>query len=329
MRTAADSGASQHPPPGLSSPAAHDRARNRHRDGRAWAKSAIKAILNNPRYTGHQVWNRQPRHEILRDVEDVADGYKTLQRWNDPSDWVWSAETTHEALVSPEDFARAQEQMRAGRNRPAVRKAHRAPHPYMLRGLLSCGVCGRRMGGHTIRAETRYRCRYPLEYSLANEVDHPRTVLVREDWIVEALDAWLLQLFEPDRIEETVAELAAAGGPTHADAASLDAAQRQLVDCDGRLAKYRAALEHGTDATVVGTWIAEVQGERLAAERKLAEAQPSPMMTAADFARIIEELGDLRPVLADADPVSRCPRSRCCPKYVSEGGLEPPRVLPH
>ncbi len=127
-------------------------------------------------------------------------------------------------------------------------------------------------------------------------------MLVREDWIVEALDAWLLQLFEPDRIDETVAKLAAAAVPTHADAASLDAAQRQLVDCDARLAKYRAALEHGTDPTVVATWIAEVQGERLAAQRKLAEARPSPAVSPAELTRMIEELGDLRPVLATADP---------------------------
>ena len=287
---------------GIPSPAAHDHARNRHRDGRAWAKSAIRSILRNARYTGREVWNRQPRHEVLLDVEDVAEGYKTVQRWSDPSDWVWSAETTHEALISPEDFARAQEQMRAGRNRPAARKAHRAPHPYMLRGLLFCGVCGRRMGGHHIRDETRYRCRYPLEYALANDVEHPRTVLVREDWIVEALDAWLLQLFEPERIDQTVAQLAAAAAPTSTDAARIEAAQRQLADCDARLAKYRQALEHGTDPTVVAAWIAEVQGERLAAERTLAEARPSPALSREELRRMIGELRDLRPVLAEADP---------------------------
>jgi site-specific DNA recombinase len=157
-------------------------------------------------------------------------------------------------------------------------------------------------GRHHIRDETRYRCRYPLEYALANDVDHPRTVHVREDWIGEALDAWLLQLFEPEQIDETVAQLAAADAPTSADAARIETARRQLVDCDARLAKYRAALEHGTDPTVVAAWIAEVEGERLAAERTLAEARPSPALSPGELRRMISELGDLRPVLADADP---------------------------
>jgi DNA invertase Pin-like site-specific DNA recombinase len=274
---------------GVPSPSAHDRSRNRHREGRAWAKSAVRAILLNPRYTGREVWNRQPRHEVLVDVDDVAAGYDTVQRWNDPSEWAWSAEETHEALVSAEDYARAQELARAGRNRPAARKAHRAPHPYMLRGLLTCGLCGRRMSGHHIRNETRYRCRYPTEYALANEVDHPRTVLVREDWIVTALDEWLLGLFDRDRIEETVARLVASADTNEADAAAIDAARRQLADCDARLAKYRAALERGTDPTVVAGWVAEVQGQRLAAERQLATATPSAPLSAHDVARMIEE----------------------------------------
>ncbi|MFE6688569.1 recombinase family protein [Streptomyces sp. NPDC057743] len=40
---------------GNPSPSAHDRARNPHRDARAWAKSAVRAILTNPRYTGRQI----------------------------------------------------------------------------------------------------------------------------------------------------------------------------------------------------------------------------------------------------------------------------------
>ncbi|WP_202125178.1 recombinase family protein [Actinomadura physcomitrii] len=38
---------------GVPCPSAHDRARNRNREGLAWAKSAVKTILTNPRYTGH------------------------------------------------------------------------------------------------------------------------------------------------------------------------------------------------------------------------------------------------------------------------------------
>ncbi|GDY46473.1 hypothetical protein SANT12839_073550 [Streptomyces antimycoticus] len=55
-------------------PSAHDRARNPHRDGHAWSKSAVRAILTNPRYTGHEVWNKQRKQEVLLDIDDVTLG---------------------------------------------------------------------------------------------------------------------------------------------------------------------------------------------------------------------------------------------------------------
>jgi DNA invertase Pin-like site-specific DNA recombinase len=50
---------------GILSPSAHDPERNPHRISSlgAWAKSALRAILGNPRYTGHQVWNKQRKEE--------------------------------------------------------------------------------------------------------------------------------------------------------------------------------------------------------------------------------------------------------------------------
>ncbi|WP_220479591.1 recombinase family protein [Halosaccharopolyspora lacisalsi] len=57
---------------GILSPSAHDRARNPHRSTTAWSKGAVRTILTNPRYTGHQVWNKQYKRESLIDVDDVA-----------------------------------------------------------------------------------------------------------------------------------------------------------------------------------------------------------------------------------------------------------------
>jgi len=264
----------------------------------------VRAILCNPRYTGRQVWNRQRRDEVLLDVDDVALGHETKLRWNDRADWVWSAEQTHDPLVSVEDFAHAQEQMGAGRNRPAVRKARGTPRPYPLRGLLVCGLCGRRMAGQHNHGRTHYRCRYPTEYALANDVDHPRTVYVREDEVMPALDAWLASLFDPANLDETCRALAAASGPNDADEASIEAARRKLADCDGRLVKYRAALDNGADPTVVAAWIAEVQGDRLAAERTMSSAGAS-ILTAEDVREVIDGLGDFVTVLAKAKPTEK------------------------
>jgi site-specific DNA recombinase len=45
---------------GIPCPSAVDPGRNPHRSGQAWTLFTVRAILANPRYTGHQVWNRQP-----------------------------------------------------------------------------------------------------------------------------------------------------------------------------------------------------------------------------------------------------------------------------
>jgi site-specific DNA recombinase len=89
---------------GIPSPAGYDRVRNPHRPGRAWAKSAVRAILRNPRYTGYQVWGRQRRDEVLLDVDDVAAGHVSRMRWNDATNWVWSAQPTHQPLVDQTTF---------------------------------------------------------------------------------------------------------------------------------------------------------------------------------------------------------------------------------
>src|SRR4051812_17043155 len=89
---------------GIPSPSGHDPGRNRHRAGSrgAWGKSAVRAILSNPRYTGRQVWNRQRREEVLVDVQDVALGHETVMRWNHEAEWVWSTELVHEAIIEPD-----------------------------------------------------------------------------------------------------------------------------------------------------------------------------------------------------------------------------------
>ncbi len=286
------------------SPSAHDPARNRHREGKAWSKSAVRAILKNPRYTGRQVWNRQRRDEVLVDVDDIALGHETKLRWNHETEWIWSTDKTHEALVSTEDYVKVQEHMAAGVRRPVSRKPRTTERPYLLRGLLLCGICGRRMSGQHTHGDAYYRCRYPTEYALANDVDHPRTVYVREDEIVRELDQWLAKVFDPEKLDETCAVLAAASVTSASDDAALETARRKLEDCDTRLSRYRSALESGADPTIVAAWIAEVQGDRLRAEQALVSASHAAL----DVDQIrerIEALGPMGPVLEDANPATK------------------------
>jgi len=69
---------------GISCPSASDPARNPHRSGRAWTLGTVAAILANPRYTGRQVWNRQPTDLDLIDPANTTLGHRQVQRWNLP-----------------------------------------------------------------------------------------------------------------------------------------------------------------------------------------------------------------------------------------------------
>lgn len=286
---------------GVPSPSAHDPARNRHRDHRAWDKSPAKAIISNPRDTGRQVWNRQRRDEVLIDVEDVAQGHESKMRWNDPADWVWSTDVVHEALVSSEDFAAAQRQMDAHGHRPAVRRRS-SNRTYALSGLVQCGLCDRRLPGSWNHEAAHYRCVFAANYGTVKDLDHPRSVYVRESAIVPKLDEWLAGLFSPENFDMTCKQLAAAGDPDEGAAGRQEAARRKLDDCEHRLAKYRAALDADADPIVVAGWMAEVKGAQLAAERELAQASSDGPLSTDEVRRLVDSLKDIPQVLADADP---------------------------
>lgn len=53
---------------------------------------------------------------------------------------------------------------------------------------------------------------------------------------------------------------------------------------------------------MIATWIAEVQGERLSAERVVAEHAPRRAPTALEIRAMVEELGEMTRVLASTDP---------------------------
>ncbi|RNG31628.1 hypothetical protein EEJ42_08690 [Streptomyces botrytidirepellens] len=92
---------------GIPCPSAADPGRNPHRNGQRWVLPTVRAILANPRYTGHQVWNRQRTDHDLIDAANTTLGHRDVMRWNTPADWIISAQPAHPALVSEADFIAA------------------------------------------------------------------------------------------------------------------------------------------------------------------------------------------------------------------------------
>lgn len=288
----------------IPSPAGYDRVRNPHRPGRAWAKSAVRAILRNPRYTGYQVWGRQRRDEVLLDVKDVAAGHVSRMRWNETARWIWSTQPTHQPLVDQATFRAVQARI-ATRSPHSSRTLRATPRPYLLRGRLYCALCQRRLQGQWIRGEAYYRCRYPAEYAAASDVEHPKSVYLREVDVVGRLDAWLAELFSPANLDHTYEALATGSRSDPADD-QRRAAQQVLVDCQRCLDRYRAALEAGTDPAVVQEWIAEVTATRAAAESQLRDSRPAPdELTPEQVRGLLEQAGGLVEALDRSDPTLR------------------------
>jgi site-specific DNA recombinase len=293
---------------GIPSPSQHDRARNRHRTGQGWSKSAVRTIVTNPRYTGRQVWSKQRKDEILLDVDDVAAGYETRMRWNETGRWVWSDTIAHEPLITADDFQAAQAIMAdAGRARRARREAHqRVTHPYVLRGRLYCGYCGRRTQGQYSNRAPYYRCRYPREYALASHLTHPGNVYLREADVLPAIDRWLLAIFAPHRLTQTIRQMQATQdpGPAALTPSGQDT-DALIAGCDARLARYQAALDAGADPKAVAEWTRQVQAERAAVLARAASQdryRPAARLTEDDIRNLITGLGDLRGVIRDAEP---------------------------
>lgn len=295
---------------GVPCPSAYDRARNRHRCGAAWSKSAVRTILTNPRYTGRQVWNRQRKREVLIDVHDVTLGHVTKLGWNPTDAWVWSDQAARPAIVDTATFERVQ-QLLAGRGRgPTRHTPHPNRRPYLLRGIVFCGACQRRMQGSWNNDQPYYRCRFPTEYALANRIPHPRNVYLREDTLVPALDRWLCRYFAPHRRADTIAAILTAqggGGEDTEDTATV-LARQTIADCDRRLARYHAALDAldaHTDPALIAAWIADIQARRQAAEAQLRHAPQRASLSRDAIEVLIDELGDHVHALGTADPNSK------------------------
>jgi site-specific DNA recombinase len=273
----------------IPSPSAHDPERNKHRSGIAWSKSAVRAILANPRYTGHQVCNKQRKDEVL--IDGVTLGHVTRLRWNDAGKWLWSKEIVQPPVIGREAFDQVQAMIARRAQALAARKPHRAQHPYALRGCLWCALCGRRMQGHWANGTAYYRCRFPADYALPSEVQHPRSVYLRENQVLGQVDAWLARELAPHRLSQAIRALPdAQPGGSRASQAPAEAAAK-IAECNRKLARYRAALDAGASPATVAGWITETEAEKARYVVGLRQSAKAPeRMTEQEISSITGEL---------------------------------------
>ena len=117
-----------------------------------WRSTTIRNLLTNPAYKGQAASGRlrtAPARRRWSALAPVGKGAST--RVHPPEEWITVAVP---ALVSAEQFDLVQRRLAANQ-----RSARRSTiHPYLLRGLVSCGVCRLSCSGVTRTAsDTRYR----------------------------------------------------------------------------------------------------------------------------------------------------------------------------
>lgn len=169
---------------GVPCPAGADQERNPHRAGERWIARTVGMILENPRYTGRQVWNRQTTKGHGAGGRTGGRGSGAV-RWNLVQDWEVSEQLSHAPLVDEATFISVQ-RVRAAR--PTKDGEARV---YALAGLVVCGECGRRMDAHWVHGRPGYRCRHGYTTATPRPGQAPRNVYVREDHLLEALPGLL------------------------------------------------------------------------------------------------------------------------------------------
>jgi len=119
---------------------------------RTWNGSALHGVLTNPTYLGQVFANRvraRPAERRRSALLPVGRSGTGATRAVDAAEWIAVAPVP--ALVGQAQFDRAQE--RLAYNRRMARRNNRV-HPYLLRGLVSCGQC--RLGCSGLHMPTGY-----------------------------------------------------------------------------------------------------------------------------------------------------------------------------
>jgi site-specific DNA recombinase len=127
-----------------------------------WAQSSVIEILRDSIYKGEAYYNRTQLGDVRRPygshgLKDRRPGNGQGRTRRPQSEWI---AVRVPALIDPETWERAQDQL--ARNRERAQR-HNTQHRYLLRSLLVCGRCGRRMVGSWSAHGGRYICalRYP------------------------------------------------------------------------------------------------------------------------------------------------------------------------
>ena len=244
-----------------------------------WRPTTIRGLLTNPAYKGQAASGRlrtAPAQQRKSALEPIGKGMST--RAHPSEEWIT---VPVPALVSAEQFDLAQRRLAA--NQRAARRS--TTHPYLLRGLVSCGICRLSCSGVTRTAsDTRYRyyrclgkqarvssgrascC--PARFIPATQLDELvwadlRAVLQRPELVAQAVErahsgAWVPQ--ELHRRQATLRQVRAS--VTRQRQRLLEAYLAEVIDLNTFQRQAQTLAQQEADLLAREREVA-VQGERL------------------------------------------------------------------
>ncbi len=281
-------------PGGPPSPSHVDTTRNIRRD---WAKSSIRAMLQNATYSGKLVWNRRD-FATQRDLGGTA-------RLRAREEWA-VAEVTHLPLVSEEVFAAAQERFTT---RPRGQRG-RQTKDYLFAGMVRClsghgplAMYGRERKGHRY-----YCCDYARRYGDAATVqipDHGKWIYLREDSLVPLVEKFFAErIFSPMRADRLERQLRSQNKRSERKAKDTHGRLRhEIGELDRRIGLQLNALEQGIEPELVGERIAELRSDKEQAEAALKQLAPvTAEPDGEELAATLKRIPDLTTALRDAPP---------------------------
>ncbi|MGH9382248.1 MAG: recombinase family protein [Thermoanaerobaculia bacterium] len=227
-----------------------------------WNCSTVGGMLTNEAYIGTAYYNRRRWIESGRTDAVFRRSKKTRSIPRPREQWVSIAIP---ALIERQTFARVQEQLK--RNKAFSRRNLRREGEYLLRCLVSCGVCGRSMVAHSHGRHTYYHC--------SGSVDHVATGRPRRcpapQVYAPDLDQRVWQeietlLLAPQRIRESWQRQHGASGQQ-----ATDVVEAELVRLDGHIADARRQVQRLLDGYQKGLLNAtETSRRRARLDEKLA-----------------------------------------------------------
>jgi len=196
------------------------------RTGKKWGATSIEKILHNETYTGTMVWGKRTKNPSR-----IGNGTVLLR-----TDNAWPA------LVDRATFAQAQARL-ASRS-PKVIHPKEVDSPYLLSGIVRCGICGAAMVGQG----SGHRYHYYMCGNARRKGREvcPSPILPRDKVEGFVIDRIKSHILTEDNLEELVRLTNEELCQSYSENRDrLELIQAQIEEMDSRLSKLYDAIETG------------------------------------------------------------------------------------